>query len=135
MRYLLFAVIIITSFALVSYMSKPKNNNCINIHKGEFYFYPKSSNTKYKIIRDGEIQKEITLSNNDTAIFKINWINDCTYILEHVSGGTKIPEGMKRPKVFTQFTYIESNYYLFTACLDSLTSKYCFNDTIWTKSR
>jgi hypothetical protein len=135
MKYLLYGFIIITAFAFVSYTSETKSDNCKAIHKGAFYFYPKSSNKKYRIIRDGKIQKEITLSNNDTAIYKINWIDDCTYTLEHISGGAKIPEGMKRPKIYTQFTTVTSNYYLFKACMDSLNSKYCLNDTIWVKPK
>lgn len=135
LKYLLSALIIILTFTFISYTSETKIDNCNSVHKGEFYFYPKSSNKKYKIIRDAKIQKEITLINNDTSVFKIDWIDDCTYTLEHISGGAKLPEGMKRPKIYTQFITIKNNYYLFKACMDSIKSKYCLNDTMWTKSK
>ena len=133
MKYLLPALIIVVTSICVSYTSETKIDNCDTVQKGEFYFYPKSSNKKYKIIRDDKFQKEVTLSNNDTAIHKINWIDDCTYSLEHISGGVKPPEGMKRPKIYNRIIIVTNNYYLFKACVDSLNSKYCLNDTIWLK--
>lgn len=136
MKYLSFAFIISIAFTFVSYTSEIKIDNCNAIHKGRFYFYPKSSNKKYKIIRDGKIQKEITLSTDDTAIYKINWIDDCTYTLDHISGGIKIPEGIKKkPIIYTQFVSITSDYYLFKPCMDSLNSKYCLKDTMWSKAK
>jgi hypothetical protein len=131
MKYLLFIFLTVAVFIFGSYTSETKIDNCKTIHKGEFYFHPKSSNKKYKIIRDGKIQKEITISTGDTAVYKINWIDDRTYTLDHISGGVKIPEGMKRPEIYTRFENITTDYFLFKSCLDSLNSKYCLKDTMW----
>ncbi len=135
MKYLLIVVLTITSFVFLSYSSPKKIDNCKDIHTGEFYFYPKSSNKKYKIIRDGITQKEINLSSGDTSVSIIQWIDDCTYFLEHISGGVIMPADMKRPKIYIQFLQITNDYYLMKACIDSINSKYCLKDTIWSKPK
>lgn len=132
MKYLLGTFIIFAALSFVSCTSKTTIDNCKDIHKGVFYFNSKISDKKYKIIRDGKIQKEITLSNSDTSFFKINWIDDCTYVLEHISGGANIS---KWHDVYTRFLSVTRDYYLFKACIDSLNSKVCLNDTIWLKPK
>jgi hypothetical protein len=135
MKWLLIIFLGITSFTFFSYSFPNKIDNCKDVHSGEFYFYPKLSNSKYKIIRDGRTQKEITLSSGDTAVYKIHWIDDCTYYLEHISGGVKMPDGMRRFTTYIQFLQITKDYYLLKACMDSINSKYCLKDTMWYKPK
>ena len=135
MKYLLAILLTITAFIFLSYTSDKKNDKCRDIHKGQFYFYPKSSNKKYKIIRDGITQKEINLNSGDTSVSSIRWIDDCTYSLTHIPGGPKMPDNIKRPEIYIQFLRITADYYLLKACIDSLTSRYCLTDTIWAKSK
>jgi hypothetical protein len=124
----------VIAFIFVSCKSANKASNCKDIHTGEFYFYPKTFGKKYKIIRDEKIQKEVAIGTSDTSVSRINWVDDCTYSLDHISGGAKIP-GNKQHRVFIQFFDITKNYYVVKMCADSLNSKYCLKDTIWVNPR
>lgn len=135
MKYLVPPLVLIVAITFVSATPKTKIDNCAAIHIGEFYYYPSTSNRKYKLIRDSGTQKEINLTTNDTSIFKITWLDDCTYSLERISGIPKYQEGLKRPKLYIQFSTLKSNYYLFKGCKDFLHSNYCFKDTIWMNSK
>jgi hypothetical protein len=134
MKYLVF-VSLISGLASLSYSSPTRIDPCNDIHTGEFYYYPKTSNRKYKIIREGNTQTEITLSTNDTAVYKISWINDCSFMSSHLSGGVQYPEGAIRPLFYTQIVTLTNDYYLFKMCKDSMNSNYCMSDTVWRRPR
>jgi len=135
MRYLLILSLVVTALVLISYTTEKKIETCKDIQKGEFYFYPKGSDKKYKIVRNAKFQREINLVSGDTSVYKINWINDCNCDLDYVSGKAKVTDNVRQHKIYMQILNFNNNYYESRVCLDSMSSPYCLTDTVWLHPR
>jgi len=118
-------------FILVSFscLSKREVQNCNEIKKGDFYFYPRTSSVKYSIIRNGEFQKEVILGTKDTTYWKMNWIDDCSYTLDYVSGGPEIFKEYPHYKTYIRILDVALNYYIMNVTLEKQSMSE--TDTIW----
>ncbi len=130
-------LLLLTSIAFIAVHCSSKKDDaaCKSVHMGTFYYYPQMADINYEIIRDSIFQREITLDTKDTAIFKMDWMDDCTYSLDYVSGGPKYLKNETRKTVFIQLLKIEKEYYTMKACVGSLNAPNCFTDTLWSKPK
>jgi len=90
MNKLLILIILFSSVFFTGCVSK--YNNCTEIKTGSFYYYVKPNYGEYLILRSDTIQKEILVSKKDTAIWKIKWINECTYSATFISSNSPMSE-------------------------------------------
>ena len=53
--------------------------DCSRIHIGKFKVVDTKTNTTYSIVRDDSTQTEVNSKTGATFVFKLRWINDCSY--------------------------------------------------------
>lgn len=112
-----------------------QTRTCTEIRDGVFYSYPKNSSKQYQLIRKGDIQTEKDLSNGDSTLWKITWLNDCTYSLAFISGGAKLTDEIKTfaksHSLITKIEAITADFYAYHIYVDKVAGKYLLADTIW----
>ena len=113
--------------------------DCSKVHTGKFYFYKNSDQYTSTIIRTDTVQIEINSKTKDTSIWKINWIDNCTFSTKYVSGlriNTQAEADFYRQSIIV-FTIKEltDDYYTYSAefKFNSLSNKY--TDTLWRHSK
>jgi hypothetical protein len=108
---------------------------CKELKEGVFYSYPKNSSKQYQLTRKGDIQTEKDLSTGDSSLWKISWLNDCTYSLYFISGSAKLTDESRTfAKAHSLITKIESttdDFYSYHIYIDKVAGKYLLADTIW----
>jgi len=109
--------------------------NCEDIKNGVFYSYPKNVSKQYQLTRKGDIQKETDLITGDSSIWKVTWLNDCSYSLAYISGSVKITNEMKTfaesHNLVTKIETITGDFYSYHIYIDKVAGKYLLADTIW----
>jgi hypothetical protein len=114
-------------------------SNCHQVKNGTFYFYPSDNLKGFKVIRKEGMQTEIDLSTSDTAIWRVNWENDCTFDLKFIrkSRAMSLFESKFYNSHITvvEVLRVEKNYYLFKGGLDSISNPNASKDTMWLKVR
>jgi len=112
---------------------------CINIHTGTFYIYPKNTTEKYVDTRDNEFVHETDITTGDTSLWKIKWLNDCTYSLSlvEVSGekADAVRAIMKKHTLVYKIKSVTNEYYVFDGYLDKTTNLPIQTDTMWTTDK
>ena len=112
---------------------------CKELKSGIFNSYPKNSSDHYLINRSDEFQKEVNTKTGDTVLWKINWISDCTYSLQYISGSEKVTpelsEFYKQHKVVYQIQIATADYYIFKASADKASNTVFQTDTVWMKEK
>jgi hypothetical protein len=114
-------------------------DDCHQVKYGTFYFYPSDNPKGFKVIRKKENQTEIDLSTSDTAIWKVNWENDCMFDLRFIRKSR--PMSLFESKFYNshitvvEVLRVDKNYYLFKGGLDSISNPNASKDTMWLKSR
>jgi len=85
------------------------------------------------------MQKEINLVTKDTSYWKVNWIDECTYTANYLSGGgMKSEEEQNFLRSHTTILQIMNStpaFYIIKGSLDSLNSKMSIIDTVWIKPK
>ena len=118
--------------------AQSKALNCGSIREGTFYFYPLNPQGKFKVIRDGFIQKEINSKTSDTSFWKIDWTNDCVLSLKFIRSSQQMSNAQKlffgSHITVIKVIGIRKEYYLFSGGLDSI-SRNSAVDTLWLKPR
>src|SRR3954447_22153095 len=69
---------------------------CNDVKTGVFHIYPKNSADHYIDVREGEFVRETKANTSDSSLYKISWLNDCTYSLQYLSGSEKMTEEMSK---------------------------------------
>ncbi|MEO6329832.1 MAG: hypothetical protein ABIO55_12915 [Ginsengibacter sp.] len=113
--------------------------SCVDLKNGTFNSYPKNSSEHYLLYRDGEFQKEVNTKTMDTVLWKVNWINDCVYSLQYLSGSVKITQEQsdlyKKHKLVYEIKNVTPDYFVFTGYLDKISTAILANDTVWMKEK
>ena len=133
MRTAYIFLLLINPFLLVA-QNGPAD--CKDLHKGLFYHYSQMTNHHSVYIREDRIQKEINLETGDTALWKILWKDDCSYLLTYLSGDSIIDAvangGRQKVLVKVRIATITPAYYVFQAIgtVGGKTTKES-SDTLW----
>lgn len=108
---------------------------CSDIKTGIFHIYPKNSPDHYIDIREGEFVRETKMNTGDTSLYKINWINDCTYSLQYLSGTEKMTDEIakfyKKHKLVYEIPSVTNEYYVYKGYIDKTSNIPISTDTIW----
>lgn len=127
---ILFVIISITSC-----LSKPSPVNCSAYKQGEFR-YKFSLDGKlifFSIKRDDSLQYEKNLNTEESAVYKITWVDSCTYELRYLKGNTHSSqeelEMRKKAIITTNIIGGSEKFYLFKT--SSSLNKIGLTDTIW----
>jgi hypothetical protein len=107
-------------------------NKCPDVHNGFFHYYPKTSAAHYIDIRDGNVVHEIETGKGDTSVWSINWLSDCRYKLQYVSGGNfneKQLEVLRKSSPEFEIAKVADNYYVFDGFVDK--KQVIVSDTMW----
>ena len=74
------------------------------------------------------------MADGDSTVWKVNWVDDCTYTLKYISGG-KIDEEtfkiLKKHKLAYEITKVTNDYYLYKGYLDNSSNNLIQSDTMW----
>jgi len=131
--------IIFVSIALFSHrFGFGQSLSCSDIKSGTFYSYPKNTNERWKIIRDGSMEKDINLATGDTSVWQINWPNECHFKMKYLSGGKLKKEEAQLFKSHVLLLSVEANnanYYLANYYLDKKGRSPFLIDTFWKMER
>ena len=116
-------------------MAQVNKELCNEIKNGIFYYYPKNSADKCAIIREGNLQKETRVTPGDTIMWKVLWLNDCTYSLKFISSNALIPidnlKILKKEALIYKINSVQTSYYTFEGYLGTESSTPFQKDTIW----
>lgn len=116
-------------------LAQTNENLCTEIHNGIFYFYPKNSEDKFVMVREGDLQKESNITTGDTIMWKVSWIDDCTYALKFISTNSIVPTEnlkiLKKHPFIYNINDVQANYYSFTGFLGKQTTTAFQKDTLW----
>jgi hypothetical protein len=109
--------------------------SCNDLHNGFSYYYPRNSAERYCSIRQGDTAYEVNLVQNDTSVWRIHWLDDCTFSEKYISGGKKIPPQslrvLKQHTLIYEITGVTDEYYLFTGRFDKKSNLPVQIDTAW----
>ncbi len=124
------------AFLLIAYSSFSQDSiSCKDLRNGVFYGYFKNSDSRYVFHRDNKFQKEINLLTGDSTLWKIKWMNDCTYSLEFISTSEKISadqrELQSKHNFIFSITEVGKDYYTFKGSIDRSTNPVVLEDTMW----
>ena len=129
-------IALLAGFYLLPLFSHAQNKalTCADLKNGVFHCYPVTINKHYLIRKDGEYQLETDLADGDSTLWKVNWVNDCTYTLKYISGG-KMEEDvlkvLKKHKLAYKITRVTSEYYTYTGYIDNTDNNPIQADTMW----
>ena len=131
--YILF--LLFTAFS-ISASSQDTATTITNLKTGVFYEYPLNTNKHYRDTRNGNIETETNLENNDSSNWAITWQNDRTYTYKYLSSNdsaVKVQERLlKKHSIICTIDAIGSDYYIYTAHFDKLSNPPITHDTLWT---
>ncbi len=113
--------------------------SCAELKNGIFHVYPKNSIKHYTSIRESDLQKEVNVENGDSTLWKITWINDCSYSLKQISTSEKLDEKavsfFKKHKLAYQITHVTEDYYVYKGYVDNISGDPFQTDTMWLKEK
>ncbi len=112
---------------------------CNSVMTGTFYFYPPQSTDQFLIIRNDSVQKEINMITLDTSFWEIISRHDCVFKLKFLKTTKRITNEqanfLKSHPTIIEVTWLTTDYYLFSATMDSIPIKENIQDTIWRRSK
>lgn len=115
------------------------NVGCKELRNGRFHYYGKQTGAHFLILRQDSMQKEVKVATNDTAYWRVAWIDECTYAANWLSGGRMKTEEektfLRSHTTITQIQKTTTEYYIMTSALDSLNSGLYVVDTVWMRAR
>ena len=130
-----FIVVIFLTLSITSCLSKPSSVNCSTYKNGEFR-YKFSLDGKFiffSIKRNDSLQYEKNLTTGESAVYKITWVDSCTYELQYLKGNTHSSqeelEMRKKAIITTKIIGGSEKFYLFKT--SSSLNKIGLTDTIW----
>src|ERR1700748_2327993 len=82
-----------------------QTTNCNAFHKGVFHVYQTTSGDHYVIYRADSTEREVVASKGESTIWTIEWLDDCNYTLQYVSGNARLTARqanfLKKHKLFS----------------------------------
>jgi len=120
-------------------LSQPKT--CADLRSGDYYYYPRNTLQQYHVIMSGDIQKVVSMIRRksppyyDSSVYKIEWKDDCDYLLKYVEGSGLPDDDLKfvtKHKLAYHIDSVTSDYYVFSSYVDHPSSgRLLAKDTIW----
>jgi hypothetical protein len=131
----------VATICLVVFLTKPYKtfcqNKCEDLKNGTFYSYTREG-IESIFIRHGEMQKELNTQSEDSTVWQIKWVGNCSYTLKFLQGNG-YPDGqiifLKQHIFFFRVLEITDNYYLYESHQDGPSGKLIFMDTVWLKQK
>ncbi len=116
-------------------MPRIKHSTCEDLKRGIYYCYDKTG-AEAIIRREEGFQYENEKKTGDSTMYKIEWVDDCTYTLKYVSGSAKQEAGvaklLKDHKFAFEVTKVTDKYYVYKGYLDNVKKGVLMlSDTIW----
>jgi len=112
---------------------------CKELHTGIYYTYNSKTGDAFVSILEERQLKEIIVNLDDTVISRINWIDDCTFIQQYVSGGSKLDKKIldfnKEHIFYTSIDKIAEEYFTTTVRQDKPKGRVLLRDTSWFNER
>ena len=131
-----FAFLSFLFFSLTAFAQSP---GCADVKNGVFIFFSKADGTKSVYTRTGSVQKEFIGSTRETILWDLEWINDCSYLLQYNSGLEERPkkdlQTIKKHKIYSHIDEVTNDYYVFETHLDNASTPLLSKDTLWIKQR
>ena len=120
-------------------IAQKKSPNCDRIKSGTLYIYPQNSSEYYEWRREGDKQFEKNLVTGDSAVYSVQWTNDCDYVLKM----TKTSEQLKpeQKTYYAQHSYyhevvsVTDDYYVAKGREDKRSGRMLREDTMWFKPK
>ena len=113
--------------------------DCAAVKNGVFVYFSYKDGSKSTYTRNGETQKEINPTTKQSALWDIQWINDCTYSMQYIEGLEEKSKAdldvIRKHKVVVQIMDVTEDYYVFKGSLDKASNPTILNDTLWIKQR
>lgn len=130
------AMLAFVTLPLLSF-SQADTSHCKDIRNGTFFMYPQYSQSRVIVTRTGDLQQEINTTDSVTSVWKVNWVSDCSYTLQYISGTNKDEAAQqaifKKHKMLVNIYKVTSNYYVYKSYRDSISDIEQDQDTIWLK--
>jgi|GEM_PF-5201360 hypothetical protein len=123
--------------ALVAYVpDAAAQAACADWKNGVFHVYLKhEGGAHYVIYRDGDKETEINLNKGDSTVWKVQWLDDCTYSVHYLSGNTPITrhtsEYLQRHNLVYKIKKATPNYYTYSEFWDNARGLSLESDTVW----
>jgi hypothetical protein len=113
---LMYKILIVTILAtLAACNNTPTAEQCKVFTNGKFTIsIPSKQGLLYfDIYRQDSIQTEVEKNTQDTAVFKLKWVNDCTYSLELIATNIDVQHDVNARKMRTSIIQTSNNYYIY----------------------
>jgi hypothetical protein len=124
--------------ALISF-SQTQSLDCAAVKNGVFVYFSYKDGSKSTYTRNGETQKEVNPVTKESALWDIQWINDCTYSMQYNEGLEERSKAeldiLRKHKVVIQILDVNEDYYVFKSSLDKASNLTIMYDTLWIKQR
>jgi len=133
-------LILLISLANMALFAHAQPLSCADLRSGEFYYYPKNTLVQYHIYVTGNVEKVVSMTKRkgaafyDSSLYKIEWKDDCTYILKYMEGSGMTDEELKfvtKHKIAYRVDTIAADYYVFDSYQDKLSGGFMGKDTLW----
>jgi hypothetical protein len=112
---------------------------CKDLHQLQFYCYPKNSTDVYYCKRQGDIEVDYNMTKKDSAIWKVEWKNECVYGLKYVSGNAKLDaqtlDLLNKHKLVYKVDAITKDYFLYSTYVDKVNKVMIGADTAWFRAK
>src|SRR5688572_16431082 len=110
MLYLFFFI----SCTMLVSNTNDQSMDCSKFRNGVFYIPATDKLTECRIDRKDKIQKESSADMSSTAIFKVKWLDDCTYTLTPTKKTLKnlYPDQPKSAQLTVTITEVRENSYI-----------------------
>src|ERR1700744_1600266 len=115
--------------------------DCSAFHKGAFYRYFPISGKHYTIHRDDQTQTDVYegWDHNDTALWHVDWVNDCDFTLQYIPNGTPLTKGREKFLGKHKYSYHlqpgGNDFCTYTATIDKSDGVQVEKDTFWLHER
>lgn len=119
--------------------AQSKKLTCLELRSGIFHNYSKNGKEHFVCRREEEYQYETNLTRGDSVVWKINWVDDCTYTLKYISGTGVADDAtmkiLKKHKLAYEVTKLSDNYYVYKGYLDNTSGTLFESDTMWVSEK
>jgi hypothetical protein len=113
--------------------------NCKAFHNGVFHVFQATSGDHYVIYRDDQTEREVVAAKGDSTVWNIQWLDDCNYTLQYVSGNVKLTgrqaNFVKKHKLFYHLSPAGKDYCLYVETIDGPSGILIEKDTMRLGSR
>src|SRR5690348_16340905 len=126
---------IVIIIALLTHTQLIAQPTCSSLRNSISYTYWPESSESFITIIEGNKLTDIVGNLHDTVIYRIDWIDSCTFSMQYLSGGKKLPEkilNFNRDHIFyNKVDKITDEYFVSRTFQDKLKGRMLKKDTSW----